>query len=154
MMTLGKEPYPEDARADQATDFTPMPLVGSPGGSTRTAPLPGGMHSYRKVGPKDGRTCGYCGNHAYQICETCEATGLGCIFVCGSKSKRKNECMVKHVCGAPLMHGNSKFSEQGRLAAAAKKRARANGEDADDEDDEEEPPISSPLRQSQRNTRR
>ena len=45
------------------------------------------------------------------------------------------------------MHGHFKVSEKGRLAMAAKKRARANGEDGDDEDDEDGPDIGSPVRQ-------
>ena len=159
MMTLGKEPYPADVSADQAAaqaaDFTPM--VGSPGGSMRAPPLPGGCHTYIKVDSKHGRTCGYCGKIAYQHCTSCEATGLGCIYVCGMRSARKGECMAKHVTGAPLLHANFKLSDETRLAAAAKRRARANGEeedgaegaDGDDEDDDERP-IQSPLRQSNR----
>ena len=163
MMTLGKEPYPADVSADQAAaqtaDFTPM--VGSPGGSVRSAPLPGGMHQYQAVAAKSGRTCGYCGHLAFQFCTTCESTGLGCIFVCGIRSGRKNACMIKHVARAPLQHGNFKMSEESRLAKAARRRARANGADEDgddgaDGDDEDggERPVQSPDRQSNRRQRR
>ena len=160
MMTLGKEPYPADVSADQAAaqtaDFTPM--VGSPGGSMRAPPLPGGCHTYGKVDSKFGRTCGYCGNIAYQRCTSCEATGLGCIYVCGIRSARKGECMAKHVAGAPLKHGNFKMSEESRLAKAARRRARTNGEDEDEarlaDDESDEAPIGSPNRQSNRRQRR
>ena len=130
MMTLGKEPYPADVNQDElaagmeaATNFTP--LVGSPGGSMRSAPLPGGMHQYQRVASKEGRTCAYCGHIAFQKCATCEAVGLGCMFVCGPKSARKQECMIKHVSGAPIKHSNFGFSDAARIKVAARRRARA-----------------------------
>ena len=66
------------------------------------APLPGGSHSYTKVTGTSGRTCAYCGNFAYQWCETCFVRGLGKIHVCGVRSKRKGECMAQHADGVHL----------------------------------------------------
>eukprot|EP00966_Prymnesium_polylepis_P089380 2069361-Prymnesium_polylepis.2 len=111
-----------------------------------------------KVDSRHGRTCGYCGNLAYQRCTVCEANGLGCIYVCGARSARKGECMAKHVAGAPLRHANFKMSEEARLAKAAKRRAQTNGEDEDEarlaDDESDEAPIGSPNRQSNRRQRR
>ena len=152
-LTLGKEPYPADACSD-ADSPTDLPLVGSPGGSSRTAPLPGGTHEYQKS--KQGKTCAYCGKShgAYQFCTTCEAHGLGRIFVCGRKSKR--DCMDQHAAGCPLKHANFTMGEEGRIKVAAARRARINGDDeADDEGEEEDaPPIGSATPRPNRRQRR
>uniref|UniRef100_A0A7S0Q7T1 PiggyBac transposable element-derived protein domain-containing protein n=1 Tax=Coccolithus braarudii TaxID=221442 RepID=A0A7S0Q7T1_9EUKA len=158
LLTLGKEPYPADVMRDTDThtggssgaDPGPSPLVGSPGGSNRRAPLPGGQHEYQKVPGSSGRTCAYCGKShgAYQFCMTCKGLGLGLIYVCGRKSGRP--CMDDHVAGKPLLHSSFKMSDEARIRVGNARRARATGdEEADDEDDEvdgEEAHTSPPAR--------
>uniref|UniRef100_A0A7S3AX02 PiggyBac transposable element-derived protein domain-containing protein n=1 Tax=Haptolina ericina TaxID=156174 RepID=A0A7S3AX02_9EUKA len=141
-MTLGKVPYPADAASTSTAAFV------TPGASLPDAPLPGGTHKYVPTPGTSGKTCAYCGNKAYQKCQTCEDL-LGCPYpVCGAKSARKHECMEKHRNGEPCLHTSFTIGSPGKRAMKAAWEGRKRDTDAfdgDDEDDFEDDPSAPPT---------
>ena len=146
-MTLGKVPYPTDGNHTSSPGEPGTSGLASAGGPSSagmaTAPLPGGSHEYTQYARGAYRTCAYCGKMAGQWCETCHATGLGKINVCGRRSGRP--CMDDHVTAKPLKHSTFTFSQAAK-SAMLQKRNNEGAEDGDDEEDGPVHPIGSPLR--------
>ena len=132
-MTLGKVPYPKDVsdgNSGTSGDFT-TPAAGA----VPEAPLPGGTHDYKPTPGTSGKTCLYCGNMAYQKCETCEQLFGVPYPVCGARSGRKMECIEKHANGELCLHATfSMTSPAKRKMKAAQQKRRAGDAEADDED--------------------
>ena len=118
-MTLGKVPYPKpSASKPRPADAAPTAskhASGTPTPSSSSASPPnaktgapeGANHFYVKYSKAgQGRTCGHCGNLAFQNCMLCEQRGFGHFPVCGLKSKRKGECMATHASGAARLFGS------------------------------------------------
>jgi hypothetical protein len=136
-MTLGKVPYPADVAVPNSST-SHMSSVTPPSGTLPTAPLPGGVHEYRRV--PNGKTCGYCGAAAYWICATCEGT-LGCsIAVCGPKSAKKLVCREAHASGEELQHSTfnmtSPAKKSKRDAQAARKAGLGAGVESSSDSEE------------------
>lgn len=125
MLTLGKHPYPGDV--DAASSSTGVPSTNPGLGCLGVAALHGSQHEYVRHPGTSPHRCAYCGSCAYWKCVTCEAVGLGCITICGSKSARGRKCIDAHVRGDACKHATSFMSTSARQAmiVGARKRTRS-----------------------------
>lgn len=134
MLTLGKKPYPFDIQqGSEGSEGHPEVEVASARASgLGTAALPGSSHSYVRHQSSSPHRCAYCGTPAYWKCATCEVVGLGCITVCGTKSRRGNACMKAHSNGEQAKHATSFLSKKGHEAMmsmlARRKRPRSRND--------------------------
>lgn len=141
LMTLGKQPYPEDVNKDQAREVPGASLNGVLG----TPALLGSHHEYVRHRGTSPHRCAYCGSCAYWYCVTCESVGLGCITMCGAKTARGRKCIDAHARGDDCKHATFFMSASGRasMVKVGEKRKRSNagtsssgGADAEDESEE------------------
>ena len=130
-ITLGKVPYPADSPQPHPTNatFTTPGAVPEP-------PLPGGTHKYKRTPGSSGKTCVYCGNPAYQMCETCQELFGSMYPVCGAKSKRGRECMEKHANGEACLHSSFDMNSPAKRNMRAAWVKRKNPTDAVESSDE------------------